>query len=175
MWETTWDGLFHWRKSYYGLWTRIWVKNILMLDLSQLLSSPDVNWWTGVVWIIVMFLSDSHSDGTHSLQRHWCSDAFLQTWWRNKLILILDGLRVSTFTAHFHFWVNYSFKEWLSVELLFLLLRNCWLINLKKIYTFWSPFQPHSSEEKLAHDTDLNTAFVLCCRFFTKSVQQMLL
>ncbi len=28
-----------------------------MLDLSHLLSSPDVNWWTGVVWIIVMFLS----------------------------------------------------------------------------------------------------------------------
>ncbi len=23
---------------------------------------------TGVLWIIVMFLSDSHSDGTHSLQ-----------------------------------------------------------------------------------------------------------
>ncbi len=39
-----------------------------MLDLFQLLSSPDVNWWTWVVWIIVMFLSDSHSDGTHSLQ-----------------------------------------------------------------------------------------------------------
>ncbi len=35
----------------------IWVKNILMLDLFHLLSSPDVNWWTGVVWIIVMFLS----------------------------------------------------------------------------------------------------------------------
>ncbi len=29
-------------------------------------------WWTGVLWIIVMFLSDSHSDGTHSLQSiHW--------------------------------------------------------------------------------------------------------
>ncbi len=27
------------------------------MDLFQLLSSPDVNWWTGVVWIIVMFLS----------------------------------------------------------------------------------------------------------------------
>ncbi len=39
----------------YGL--VILVKNILMLDLFQLLSSPDVNWWTGVVWIIVMFLS----------------------------------------------------------------------------------------------------------------------
>ncbi len=48
--------LFHWRKCY-GLWTRIWVKNILMLDLFQLLSSQDVNWWTGVVWIVVMFLS----------------------------------------------------------------------------------------------------------------------
>ncbi len=42
-------------------------------DLFQLLS-PDVNWWPGVVWIIVMFLSDSHSDGTHSLQSiHWLS------------------------------------------------------------------------------------------------------
>ncbi len=29
----------------------IWVKNILMLDLFKLLSSQDVNWWTGVVWI----------------------------------------------------------------------------------------------------------------------------
>ncbi len=48
---------YHWRKSYYGLWTHIWVKNVLMLDLFDLLSSPDVNWWTGVVWIIVMFLS----------------------------------------------------------------------------------------------------------------------
>ncbi len=30
----------------------------------------DVNWCTGVVWIIVMFLSAvfTHSDGTHSLQ-----------------------------------------------------------------------------------------------------------
>ncbi len=50
--------LFHWRKRYYELWTLcILVKNVLMLDLFHLLSSPDVNWWTGVVWIIVMFLS----------------------------------------------------------------------------------------------------------------------
>ncbi len=38
-----------------------------MLDLFQVLSSPDVNLWTGVLWIIVMLLSDSRSDGTHSL------------------------------------------------------------------------------------------------------------
>jgi len=41
----------------------IWVKNILMLDLFQLLMLTDGLW---------LFLSDSHSDGTHShpLQRH---------------------------------------------------------------------------------------------------------
>ncbi len=33
------------------------VRNVLMMDLFQLLSSQDVNWWTGVLWIIVMFLS----------------------------------------------------------------------------------------------------------------------
>ncbi len=49
---------FHWRKRYYGLWFE--VKNILMnlfLTNTQLLASQDINWWTGVVWIIVMFLS----------------------------------------------------------------------------------------------------------------------
>ncbi len=29
----------------------------LIFYLFQIWSSPDVNWWTGVVWIIVMFLS----------------------------------------------------------------------------------------------------------------------
>ncbi len=47
-----------------------------MLDLFQLLSSPDVNWWTGVLWIIVMFSPDSHSDGTHSLQSIRCWDIY---------------------------------------------------------------------------------------------------
>ncbi len=84
------------------------VKDILMMDLFELLSSPDVNWWTGVVWIIVMFLSDSHSDGTHSLPllRHWCNATFLQIWWRNKLILISDDLRMSKYVANVRFWVN---------------------------------------------------------------------
>ncbi len=67
---------------------------------------------------------DSHSDGTHSLQMiHWWAIMLhfsksvhienckcLQIWWRNKLIGILGRLRVNTFSANFHFWVNYSFK-----------------------------------------------------------------
>ncbi len=89
--------------------------------------------WSGVDYCDV-FISclDSHSDGTHShpLLRHWCSDAFLQTWWRNKLILISDELRVNTFTAHFHFWVNYSFNAsclvliQLSIKYLIKMTRN---------------------------------------------------
>ncbi len=55
------------RKYNYGLWTMVF--ELKMLGLFHLLSSPDVNWWTAV-----MFLSDSHSDGTHSLQSiHWLS------------------------------------------------------------------------------------------------------
>ncbi len=47
-----------------------------------LLSSQDINWWTGVVWITCGLLwcfyqLDSHSDGTHSLQR-------IQWWAKGK-------------------------------------------------------------------------------------------
>ncbi len=35
--------LFFTGGSYYGLWTPVLVKNVLLLDLFQLLSSPDDN------------------------------------------------------------------------------------------------------------------------------------
>ncbi len=62
--------------------------------------------WSGVDYCDV-FIS-SHSDGTHplTLLRHWCRDAFLQTWWRHKLILISDELMVNTFWSNSDFWVN---------------------------------------------------------------------
>ncbi len=63
---------------------------------------------------------DTHSDGTHSLHplvhwiHWWASDVILiypnLFPWRNKHIYILGGLRVSTFSANFHFCLNYSFK-----------------------------------------------------------------
>ncbi len=96
--------LFHWRKRYYGLWTRISVKNILFL-----------------VWITCGLLRCFYQlfglsfwrhpfTAEHPLMRHWCSDTFLQTWWRNKLILILDDLSLSTSSAHSHYWVHCLFK-----------------------------------------------------------------
>ncbi len=45
---------------------------------------------------------DSHSDGTHSLQSIHCWDTFLQIWWRNKLILILNDMRASQLSAISH-------------------------------------------------------------------------
>ncbi len=74
--------------------------------------------WSHVdyLWVIVMFLSavlSSHSDGTHSLQVTIGEQMlnFTLFWWRNKLTYILDGLRARTFSANFHFWVNYPFKR----------------------------------------------------------------
>ncbi len=82
------------------------------LTNTHILSSPDINWWTGVVtcgllWCFISCL-DSHSDGTHShsLVSKWCNATFLQIWRGSKLIYILDDLRVNTFSASVHFLIN---------------------------------------------------------------------
>ncbi len=85
----------------------------------QVFASQKVKWWTGVVWIIVKFLSAvwTHFDGTHSLQRiHWgASDVMLNFsksfLMKKKLIYILDDLWpwVIKFSANFNFWVNYTY------------------------------------------------------------------
>ncbi len=51
-----------WIMDIYFSWKQLFeVRNILMMDLfltnMQLFASQDANWWTGAVWIIVMFLS----------------------------------------------------------------------------------------------------------------------
>ncbi len=123
--------------SYFSRKQRFEVKNVLVMDLFQLLSSPDVNWWTGVVWITCGLLWCFYQlfglsfwrhpfTAKHPLLRHWCRDTFLQTWSRNKLILILDGLRVSTFSANFHFWVNW----WLVFMCQWIQHFNDWENNL---------------------------------------------
>ncbi len=76
-------------------------------------------WWTVEVWIACGLLWCFYQLFGRSFWRHpftaehpllskWCNA--LQIWWRNKLIYILDNLRMSTFSVNFYFWVNYSFK-----------------------------------------------------------------
>ncbi len=95
MWEITGGGLFHWRKRYYGLWLWLWLWTSLMLKcikdgfvsykqsfLLHKTLTDGLEWCGFFLWIIVMFLIsclDSHSDGTHSLQRiqWWASDVML--------------------------------------------------------------------------------------------------
>ncbi len=76
--------------------------------------------WIGVDYI-VMFLSDSHSDGTHSLQsiRCWASDAMLH-FSKSDEETNLNSLRVRTFSANFHFCFGWNFplkKETSNVTL----------------------------------------------------------
>ncbi len=87
MWETTADGLFHWRKHYYGLCC-------FSFCLLQMLTDG-LEWCGLLVDYCDVFISclDSHSDGTHSLQsiHCWASDAMTHfSKWRNKLINILE-------------------------------------------------------------------------------------
>ncbi len=103
--------------SYFSLKKWFAVKNNVMLDSFQLLSSPDVNRWTGVVWHTRLSFWRHPFTAEHPSVRPWCRDTFLQTWWRNKLILILEGLRVMTLSANLHFQENYSFNDTANEQL----------------------------------------------------------
>ncbi len=84
--------LFQWRKCYYDLWTRIlgrsslkrprWIYFSQICSFSLLKMLTDGLEWCGLlVDYCDVFISclDSHSDGTHSLQRihWWASDGLL--------------------------------------------------------------------------------------------------
>ncbi len=59
--------------SYFGQQQHFEVKSVLMIDLiNKTHSFCLLQMLTDGLWIIVMFLSDSHSDGTHSLQSIHC-------------------------------------------------------------------------------------------------------
>ncbi len=63
--------------------------------------------WCGLLWCFYQLFGLSFwrhpFTAEHPLMSEWCSDTFLQIWWRNKLIYILDGLKVSIFSANYHF------------------------------------------------------------------------
>ncbi len=64
----------------------IWPEENVKFVSYKLFTSQDVNWWTGVVWIIVMFLSavwtliltaPIHCRLKDPLVSKWCNDNFL--------------------------------------------------------------------------------------------------
>ncbi len=76
----------------------------------------DVNTWTGVVWIIEMFLSavwtliltaPIHCRGFIG-EQDVMQNLYKFSPMKNKIIFISDGLRASTFSENFHFWWTIS-------------------------------------------------------------------
>ncbi len=53
MWETTGDGLFHWRKSYYGIWTfsrKLKMSCWICFSFCLLKMLTDGLEWCGLLW-----------------------------------------------------------------------------------------------------------------------------
>ncbi len=68
------------------------------------------------VWTFIL-MAPIYCRGSIGEMQCWISPNLF--WWLNKLIYILDDLRVSTFSANFHFWKYYSFYaywKWFSVN-----------------------------------------------------------
>ncbi len=63
--------------------------------------------WCGLLWCFYQLFGLSFwrhpFTAEHPLVSKWRNATFLQIWWRNKLIYILDGLRVSSFQQIFIF------------------------------------------------------------------------
>ncbi len=116
-WTSSLEEVLLWITDSYFIWKRF--KNALIMNLCLTNLQPfHFTRWTGVVLIIVLFLSavwtlilTAPIHCRHPLLNKWCNAKFLQIWWRNKLIYTSDDLRVSTFSASFYFWVNCSFKR----------------------------------------------------------------
>ncbi len=120
------EGLLWIMDSYFSRKQWFEVKTVLMMDLfltnTQLLTSQNMNWWTGVVWITCGLLWCFYQLFGLSFWRYpftaedplvskWWNAAFLQIWWRNKLTYIWDGLRVSAFSANVRFQIIHSFNN----------------------------------------------------------------
>ncbi len=151
MGETTGDGLFHWRKCYYGSCTLILVGSnglnlkttwwICFLQTDKMLT--DGLKWCGLLWCFYQLFGLSfwrHPFTTKDpLARKRWNDTFLQVWWRNKLNYMLDGLKL--WKCSFFFLVIYSFKDTTSQKfghlLTTILLKN----NSKTaLSNFWHSF-----------------------------------
>ncbi len=112
--RTTADIIFHWSKRYNALWAGIYLFFIFLQSCSFFIHKmliDELQLGGLLVDYCVVFISslDSHSDGTHSMQsiNWWESDVmphFSKSFVTKKQThLHLDGLRMSQFSANFHF------------------------------------------------------------------------
>ncbi len=123
--HTRW--LFHWRKQYYGYWTRIlagskkwklkmfelWIC-FLQTHKKQLITSQNVNWWTGVVWITCGLLWCFYQLFGLSFWRHpFTTEDLLVSKWRNATFLQIwsDEETNSTIRQNSRFWTMPSTKD----------------------------------------------------------------
>ncbi len=89
------------------------VKSTLMMDLfltNTAFHFTRVNWWTGFMQITCGLLWFFYQLFELSIERSIGEQVMLNFSKSSKGIYILDGLRVSKFSANVHFWVSYSFK-----------------------------------------------------------------
>ncbi len=112
----------------------------------MLVDFGDIDCWTGVVWIACGLLWCFYQLFGLSFWRHpfTAEDPLVSKWWNamfliwNKLIYILDSLRVSAFSAKFNFGVNYSFnslqKFTTTYKRLYLPMKNINANQLLKLY-----------------------------------------
>ncbi len=70
----------------------------------------DVLEWCGLLWCFYQLFGLSFwrhpFTAEHPLVRKWWNVTFLQTWWRNKFIYILGGLRVTIFSENIDVTLN---------------------------------------------------------------------
>ncbi len=117
MWETTGDGLFHWRKRYYGLWTSILVGSnglklkppklwICFLQTHNFCLLKTLIKWCGVmflsaVWTLIL-TAPIHCRASIA---ETVMECFISPNLMKKQNYLLDRL-MRTFSAYLNFWVN---------------------------------------------------------------------
>ncbi len=122
MWKDSSWWTFPWRKNYYWFWTHILSRNdglnlkcfndgcVCKKKKKKMFTPQYINWCTGVMWITTVM--DSHSDGTHSLQRiHWWLSDVLLNFSKHVLMTKQNPLYLDRPEGDFHY-LHFFIQDW---------------------------------------------------------------
>ncbi len=111
---------------------------------------------------------DTHSDGTHSLQRiHWWASHIMLYFSKSvpvmkTFIYILDGLRVSTFSSNVNFGVGFAFNiHYVKPSQHVLELRIKWHLCSLGIWQIWI-VEPNPQTPRLVHQNKHKNKHLKC-------------